>query len=395
MYSIGNSCPGENIEVVRLAENEALLRQERRDNENRRWAYWAFHADDLPAREVTFRFEAEDVGPFGPAVSPDGVHWEWLGEKSSPDRKSFTYANRAGHKRVYFSIYLGYRPQNLDEFVERHPQLRTSTLTVSEKGREVPLWEIGRPEAERHILLTARHHSGETSGSYVLEGFLEHILKGRGLAAENFLFHVVPFVDYDGVAEGDPGNNRAPHNHNRDYIDEPRFAAVRAVKALADRYAFSAALDFHGPVKWGGLADVTHAVKIDLELEGADVYWAIMREKFGEGGIPIVHDLVFPDYNGDTLEAILVQNRRMNSGYMRFQKGVPLTIALETPFCGTPSTFTVTAEKQRELGRRYARGLDEYCRLFLPLPLCRWKNDRQMTYTGLVPPPLDFSTDLR
>ncbi len=395
MYSISNSCPGENIEVVRLAKNEAFLRHERRNNENWSWSYWAFHADELPAHEVTFRFTGETpeyryddevVSPFGPAVSLDGVHWTWLGAESSPDRKTFKYTNTAGHKRVYFSIYLGYRPQNLDLFINKHknnPHFRTSVLAVSEKGAKVPLLEIGKPEANYHILLTARHHSGETSGSYVLEGFLEHILRGRGLAAENFLFHVVPFVDYDGVAGGDPGNNRLPHNHNRDYIDEPLYAAVRAIKALADKYEFQAALDFHGPVKWGGTFDVAHAVKTDLALEGADVYWALMREKYGSGQIPIQHDIVFPEYNGNTLEEIIAQNRTMNSGYMHFVKNVPLAISLETPFCGTASTFTVTAANQRALGRRYARGLDEYCRLFLPLRMCRWKSEKQLSYTGL------------
>lgn len=419
MIDIGNDGPGENIEVVHRGGKRIFLRHERRGNERCPWSYWAFHADGLPAGEVVFRFtdgtigaggktvapsdppyryDAEVVGPFGPAISLDGVHWTWLGAEAAPDRRSFKYANTAGHKRVHFSIYPGYRPRNLDLFVRRHakhPRFRTSILTVSENGADIPLLEIGDPQARYHVLLTARHHAGETTANYVLEGFLSHMLAGRGFAAENFLFHVVPFVDYDGVVAGDPGNNRLPHNHNRDYGDAPIFAAVRAIQAMADAVAFSAALDFHGPLKWGGTNDVAHAVKTDPSFEGADVYWAIMREKFGaigrRGQIPVLHDLIFPEYNGDTPEGILAQNRRMCSGYMRFRKGLSLAISLETPYCGTPTTFTVAAENLRSLGRRYARGLDEYARLFMPLRMCRWKNLTKMTYTGIVKPPLDFS----
>jgi len=408
MFKVSNDCQGENIEVVRITENEVIIHYEHRENtRDDSWPYWAFHADGLPSREITFRFsdgsvdasgayryDDEVVGPFGPAVSFNGVDWEWLGAESAPDHKAFKYANKDGHERVYFFMYLGYRPQNLELFINKHknnPLFNTSVLTVSEKGADVPLFEIGKSEAKYHFLLTSRHHSGETVGSYVLEGFLEYLLKGGGFVAEHFMAHVVPFVDYDGVVCGDPGNTRLPHNHNRDYIDEPVYASVRAIKALADKYEISVALDFHCPVKWGGTEDTACAMKHDLKkTEGADVYWAIMREKYGarneRGQIPIIHDLGYPAYN--TVDA----TRAMCSGYMHFVKGVSLAIATETPFYGTPSTFTVTPENLRLLGQRYAQGLDEYCRLFVPLRM--WMIGERNTiprYTGITKPEIDFS----
>jgi hypothetical protein len=37
---------------------------------------------------------------------------------------------------------------------------------------------------------------------------------------ENVEVVIVPFMDKDGVEEGDQGKNRKPHDHNRDYIGE-------------------------------------------------------------------------------------------------------------------------------------------------------------------------------
>jgi hypothetical protein len=389
-YTISNTSEGENIEVVRITENDIFIRQERRDTDIS-WPYWAFHADELPAGEVTFHFEDETMGPFGfgpndevvgpygPAVSIDGLNWAWVGVDSTPDHKTFKYTNEAGYKRVYFSMYLGYRTNNFDTFMKRHkdnPLLSTSVLTVSENGANVPLIEIGKSDAKYHVLLTARHHACETSGSYVLEGFLEHILKGGDYVAENCMIHAVPFVDYDGVICGDPGNNRRPHNHNRDYADE-LYASVRAIKTLLDRYDFSAAIDFHGPVKWA--TEIAFAYKVELgRLSGPDVYWAIMRECFSAkndpGGIQILPDINYPQYNKGIDDL-----RSWCSGYIHYVKGVTLVMSMETPYYGVtvatdtscldipPISFTATPENQRSLGRRYAQALDKYCQLFVPL----------------------------
>ena len=96
-------------------------------------------------------------------------------------------------------------------------------------GGSVPYVTLGA--GERRILLTARHHACESTGDYVMEGFL------REFAVDplaGFSVIAVPFVDYDGVIHGDQGKNRAPHDHNRDYTDAPIYPEVRAIKALAE-----------------------------------------------------------------------------------------------------------------------------------------------------------------
>ena len=98
------------------------------------------------------------------------------------------------------------------------------------------LLRLGRldGEAEQCVLLTCRHHACEMMASYSLEGIMEAVLasdEGRRLR-EQVEFFVVPFMDKDGVEEGDQGKNRKPHDHNRDYDGESLYASVRAVREL-------------------------------------------------------------------------------------------------------------------------------------------------------------------
>ena len=53
---------------------------------------------------------------------------------------------------------------------------------------------------EKTVLFTARHHACESTGNYVLEGVLEHLLS---LPEIPFRCIVIPFVDFDGVVDGD------------------------------------------------------------------------------------------------------------------------------------------------------------------------------------------------
>ena len=365
MFTIHKDAEGENVEIVYQTETEVFLRQELRDT-TCWWFYWSFHADNLPKEKVAFNFcNREVVGPFGPAVSLDGENWEWLGAKSSPDRKTFTYSNTAGHKRVYFALSHCYRSINLKRFIDKHkknPLFNASVLTVSEKGADIPIFTIGKQGAERHIFLTARHHACEATGSYVLEGFIEQLFSAGNGILKNHKIHVVPFIDYDGVIAGDQGKRRAPHDHNRDYEGDSIYASVRAVKALADNYGgkIAAAFDFHSPWLWGGDNDTAHILRAENRPDGALRFFEIMRARYGAAGES--GQIPFDGRNdvgtGEKRNSSEL-NLSMFIGYMNYKK-VPLALLTETPYFGTPDTFTVTPENMRGLGRRYALALEDY-----------------------------------
>ncbi len=68
--------------------------------------------------------------------------------------------------------------------------------------------------------------------TYALEGFLSAVLADDACGRqwqENWEVLAVPFLDKDGVENGDSGKNRAPHDHNRDYNEQPLYPEIAAL----------------------------------------------------------------------------------------------------------------------------------------------------------------------
>ncbi len=250
--------PGGNIIVDSLDGDTLVVRQDLRDTVTD-WFYWYFRVRGAAGRTITVRFKPGNViGVRGPAVSLDGGgSWAWLG-KEAVDRCSFRYAVPAGVGDVRFSFGMPYTEANLNLFLARHrgnPCLQAGVLCTTKKGRPAELLRAGRldGQAAHRVYLTARHHCCEMMASYALEGLLETVLAGPGAGAwlrEQVEFLVVPFVDKDGVEQGDQGKNRAPRDHNRDYSGESVYETTRAIREQVPRWAgdrLRFALDMHCP----------------------------------------------------------------------------------------------------------------------------------------------------
>lgn len=102
--------------------------------------------------------------------------------------------------------------------------------------------------------------------SYALEGVIAAVL-AEDEVGQWFRSHVdfraVPFMDKDGVEDGDQGKNRRPHDHNRDYAGEPIYASVAAVKRMLPAWSdgkLKVALDLHCPALRGRGHEVIHFV---------------------------------------------------------------------------------------------------------------------------------------
>jgi len=215
--------PGGNIIVDGVEGDTVAIHQDLRDTEGD-WFYWYFRVRGAAGRTLTFQFTRGNViGVRGPAVSTNGGKtWFWLGSESVTDA-SFRYAFPEDAEEVRFCFAMPYLETNLREFLERragNPHLKVDVLCRSRKGREVELLHLGRLDGrcDHRVLLTCRHHACEMMASYSLEGIMEEVLadteEGRWLR-EHVEFLVVPFVDKDGVEDGDQGKNRRPHDHNR------------------------------------------------------------------------------------------------------------------------------------------------------------------------------------
>ena len=250
---IHKNIPAGNIQNVVISGNNIEFEVEMRDSEND-WFFWQFQAEFNEPGEYFFHIRGRNkVGTRTAAISRDGgMTWEWLGESFRIDDSRFRYCCTQAEK-VIFCTGMEYLQRHFERFCKiysSHPFLRISELCKSPKGRSVELLSIREGNPEFTLLLTSRHHCCEMMATYALEGILKTVLANTPFA-EKFRKHIavlaVPFVDKDGVEDGDQGKNRLPHDHARDYVDEPIYPEVAAVKQLVRDQKPAFVLDMHCP----------------------------------------------------------------------------------------------------------------------------------------------------
>jgi hypothetical protein len=257
-FSLDADFPGGNIIVDRVDGDSVYLRPDLRDTEGW-WFYWNFRVAGAAGRTLTFHFgDRNPIGVRGPAVSVDnGTTWSWLGSESVK-ASSFTYSFPPGNGDAWFSFTVPYQESDLRTFLATHEKstaLALEKLSTTAKGRDVELVRAGRLDADPRfrIVLTARHHACESMASFVLEGFL-----AAALAADddgywfrrNVEVLAVPFIDKDGVEDGDQGKNRRPRDHNRDYVGPSVHSSVAALRTRLRNWSngtLRIALDLHCP----------------------------------------------------------------------------------------------------------------------------------------------------
>lgn len=222
---IDKNLPAGNILLESMNNDTVYLKNEMRNTAGW-WFYWAFRAKGAAGRTLTFRFtNGEAICTHGPCISLDqGKTWTYAADSFTT--REFTYTFPTNSDEVWFAMGIIYTQPDWEAFLAKHAArgalIETGTLCQSRHGRAVEKARFGcinKPPVYR-VWLSARHHSAEMMASYVLEGILDAVLADNELGGwmrDNVEFMVVPFVDKDGVEEGDQGKNRKPHDHNRDY----------------------------------------------------------------------------------------------------------------------------------------------------------------------------------
>lgn len=249
--------PGGNIKIDRIEGDRVYLRPDLRDTP-RWWFYWYFRVHGAGGRTVSFEFTNGDpVGVRGPAISTDGGRtWSWLGSETA-GKASFTYTFSKEADDTRFAYTIPYLEANLQAFLKSlgaDPHLKIDSLCRTRRGRDVEAIYLGRLDAkpDYRVLVTARHHACEAMANYVLEGLVRAILqnKDRQWFHEHVEFLIVPFMDKDGVEQGDQGKLRAPHDPNRDYNGTSIYPSVAGLREQIPHWSkgkLRMALDLHCP----------------------------------------------------------------------------------------------------------------------------------------------------
>jgi hypothetical protein len=268
-----------------------------------------------------------------------------------------------------FCLAFPYLEADLRRFLAAHAgdrHLQVETLCVTPKGRAVEKLRLGclDREPQSRVLLTARHHCCEMMASYVLEGLMEAVLSDLESAwlRENVEFLVIPFVDKDGVEDGDQGKNRRPRDHNRDYAGQSIYASVAALREWVPVWSegkLRVAIDLHCPYIRGSTDEDIYFVggPESAISENAQRLAAIL-ERVRQGPLP------FGDENNVPFGKAwnTGENYTLGKSFARWaaeQPGIEIATTIEVPYA-VASGVPVTADSARAFGRDLAAALGAY-----------------------------------
>ncbi len=348
---IVNNFLGANVDVVKMHGDTVELKVELRDTVGD-WFYWCFAVVGAEGRTLTFRFENNDrVGYYGAAVSHDFKNWHWQYDDKGHEGAIFRYTFAENEREVYFAHHMLYRPERFQSFAQSNG-IDVKPLCVSIKGRTVPY--VDTQTAGDVIFLTARHHACESTGNFVLEGALLELLSNEYFRKYRII--CVPFVDYDGVIDGDQGKNRKPYDHNRDYVEgvTPIYETPRKIREMTKELNVKYALDLHSPWHLGGENDrVFIPIKAHELVSNVTFFSKIWEGKNTSDSLNhFASDDFLPDIGWNKSGTPTVAT-------FFYRKGAKLSFAVETPyFCAREIAFSPKGAVEE--GRNLIRALYEY-----------------------------------
>ncbi len=337
---------GGNISVKEITGNTVVLENQLRDT-SEDWFYWAFCIEGAQTQTLTFKFQSNRLGYYGPAISYDLINWHWL---DNVDKNEFTYHFNENESKVYFAHSMLYHPQRFLAFAEDH-HLKVKELCKGYKGSSVPCIHLGNGSTS--IILTARHHACESTGNYVLQGVLEELLVNP--IPDTTVF-CVPFVDYEGVIRGDQGKSRTPHDHNRDYAYDAKsiYPECDAIKKYAEANNCHFGFDFHSPWHISGENDTVFIVQNSVEkLDRFNKFAEIFEDSITPNSLKYEHKNDHPfnvGWNTGGAQFAMYMTHRLENH---------IAFTLETAYFGTADN-KVNSEKLFELGHCFARTLKKY-----------------------------------
>ena len=352
-FSVSTNFEGGNAVIKKIEGNTIYLDSDLRDT-TEDWFYWAVCVMGAAGQTITFDFDGKNrIGYYGPAVSGDLENWSWM--RGNFTNSEFTYTFKENENKVYFAHDMVYSRNMFYKFAQKD-NLKTEVLCVSKKGRNVPFVRFG--EGKNKIVLTARHHSCESTGSYVLEGVLEYLHEN---AFEDVSVFCVPFVDFDGVVDGDQGKSRFPHDHNRDYdkSEGAIYSSVGKIREYIDQNDVALAFDFHSPWHMYGGNDKVFIVRKDAgRIDKYERFGNLLMKNLTASSLKYdKKDDIAPGQDWNNSESPCFANYALKNGTC------DIAFTLETCYFGEEDNV-FTKEKAAELGRCFGKTICEYLKIY-------------------------------
>ncbi len=351
-FTLDKNYAGGNYTINKKEKNQVAFSPDLSDTSTD-WFYWNFKAKSESDRTVTFSISGCDQLIFaaGPVYSTDdGKSWNYITDGAK--QFGFSYDFKA-NETVQFAVTIPYQQSNLTAYLDTltGDRVKISTLCKSEENRDVPLVTIGNPDAEKAVFLTSRHHSCESTTSFVLEGLMDYLANDAPDSLfDTYCFYIVPMVDIDGVENGDQGKNRKPHDHNRDY-DAGMYSSIRAIKELAATLDVEFFLDVHCPYLQDTKPYLYYSEE-DAETIAAFSDVLVAQSAVSEAENPIIFDGTKNNYDG-------AHYTSCSRGYFYKVVGAPFSTTLEFPYTGGVGD-EYTTDRMYDFGIDLAKAIETY-----------------------------------
>jgi len=256
--------------------------------------------------------------------------------------------------------------QLLKKCAERNKHATIFELAKSADGRSVPAIKIEEPgvkDSERlGIWIQARQHAWESGGSWVGKGLIDWLLSDDDAATalrKKSTIIFVPIMDVDNVERGAGGKNQVPHDHNRDWIEQPVFPAVLAAQKKITEMHQAGRMDFfidlHNPAPDDGMPFFFVSPPEMLTPRGRqntdNFVTAVRKEMVGPMKLSPNTRPSGPAYDKNW-KAI------SKNWVSELTKNHAVSVTLET----TWNSINSTAEGYQKVGEQLGRGMERYFR---------------------------------
>jgi hypothetical protein len=369
---ISSDFPGGNIVINKISGDSIWLKPDLSFTKGD-WFYWYFKISSISGKNLTFKFDQNNVfAKYGPAYSLNNdFTWKWYGENRIANN-SFSFSFSEQDTVAYFSMAFPYTEKNLNEFLgnlKNKELLKTDTLCFSPENRVIE--KITIPALSKNtnhkVLITARHHACEMMANYVLEGIIKSLLNDKNLQLlrENTEFLIIPFMDKDGVENGEQGKNRIPRDHNRDYDENSVHNSTAALKIFVPEWSqgkLKMALDIYCPWIHGkNNEDIYIVGSSDKQIEQNQIIFSQLMEKNSSGEIKPYHKNFLPFGESWNTEANYSQGISF-SKWAGGIEGISISTTIEYPYANI-SGMMVSKDNSRAFGETISFSIQEYFEL--------------------------------
>lgn len=364
-FNIYSDFPSGNIIIDKKMNDTVWIRPDLRDTKTN-WFYWCFAINKAEGRTITIMLTKPNLLTVkGPAFSVDGgSHWSWLNAQAQWVN-SFSYTFKS-NEEVRFSMGMPYTQKQFQQFIQPYLKskfVRLDTLAPTKSGRRIERLTLKQNNSivKYKVLITARHHCCEMMANYEIEGIIKQILNDDWLK-NNVEFCIIPFMDVDGVENGDQGKNRYPRDHGKDYDNTSIYASTAALRSWIPNWAenkLAITMDLHCPGIKGNDHECISIVGSSNEIFAVqEKLFCNLLKTCNKGELKISKKIYYP-FNTGWNTNNSSRDGLSFSGWAKSLEGVKLTCSVEFPY-GTNEGQTITQENARAFGTDLTQAIKMY-----------------------------------